>query len=55
MSQFGKQVKVRINFQLKAYNNKGELIELGQIDNAEFYQNFFAKVDKGLFIKKENI
>ncbi len=55
VSQFGKQVKVRINFQLKAYNNKGELIELGQIDNAEFYQNFFAKVDKGIFIQKENI
>ena len=55
VSQFGKQVKVRINFQLKAYDNRGELIELGQIDNEEFYQNFFAKVDKGIFIQKENI
>ena len=55
VSKFGKQVKVRINFLLKAYDNKGQLIELGQIDNAEFYQNFFAKVDKGIFIQKENI
>ncbi len=55
VSKFGKQVKVRINFLLKAYDNKGQLIEIGQIDNAEFYQNFFAKVDKGIFIQKENI
>jgi len=55
VSQFGKQVKVRINFQLKAYDNHGQLIEIGRIDDAEFYQNFFAKVDKGIFIQKENI
>lgn len=55
VSQFGKQVRVRMNFQLKAYDNKGQLIELGQIDDEEFYQNFFAKVDKGIFIQKENI
>jgi len=55
VSQFGKQVKVRVNFQLKAYDNRGQLIELGQIDNEQFYQDFFAKVDKGIFIQKENI
>jgi len=55
VSQFGKQVKVRINFQLKAYDNRGDLITLGQIDDEQFYQDFFAKVDKGIFIQKENI
>jgi len=55
VSQFGKQVKVRMNFQLKAYDNHGDLITLGQIDNEQFYQDFFAKVDKGIFIQKENI
>ena len=55
VSQFGKQVKVRVNFLLKAYNNRGELIDLGQIDDEQYYQDFFAKVDKGIFIQKENI
>lgn len=55
VSQFGEQVKVRINFQIKAYDNRGDLITLGQIDDEQFYQDFFAKVDKGIFIQKENI
>jgi len=55
VSQFGKQVRVRMNFQLKAYDNQGDLITLGQIDDEQFYQDFFAKVDKGIFIQKENI
>jgi len=29
--------------------------ELGQIDNEQFYPDFFAKVDKGIYIQKENI
>ena len=46
---------MRMNFQLKAYDNHGDLITLGQIDDEQFYQDFFAKVDKGIFIQKENI
>jgi len=55
VSQFGEQVKVRMTFRLKAYDNRGDLITLGQIEDEQFYQNFFAKVDKGIFIQKENI
>ena len=55
VSQFGKQVKVRMNFRLKAFDNQGDLITVGQIEDEQFYQDFFAKVDKGIFIQKENI
>ena len=55
VSQFGKQVKVRMAFRLIAYDNRGDLITLGQINDEQFYQDFFAKVDKGIFIQKENI
>mgnify|MGYP000181848859 CR=1 FL=1 len=55
VSQFGKQVKVRMTFRLKGNDNRGDLITLGQIDDEKFYQDFFAKVDKGIFIQKENI
>jgi hypothetical protein len=26
-----------------------------QIEDAKFYQDFFAKIDKGIFIQKENL
>ena len=55
VSQFGENVKVRMIFQLKSYDNHGQLITLGQIDDEQFYQDFFAKVDKGIFIQKEGI
>ncbi|MEW6144439.1 MAG: hypothetical protein AB1598_05420 [Thermodesulfobacteriota bacterium] len=55
VSGFGDKVKVRVNFQAKALNNKGEVIEVAQIEEEKFYQDFFAKVDKGIFIQKEEI
>ena len=44
-----------MTFRLKAYDNRGDLITLGQFDDEKFYQDFFAKVDKEIFIQKENI
>lgn len=55
VSQFGEKVKVRMNFLLKAYDNRGDLINLGQVESEEFYQDFFSKVDKGIFLQKENL
>jgi len=33
----------------------GAFDELKQIDDAKFYQDFFAKVDKGIFIQNEKL
>ena len=55
VSDFGEQVKVRVNFQAKALNNKGEVMEVQQIEDEQFYQDFFSKVDKGIFIQKEDL
>lgn len=55
VSQFGKQVKVRIIFQVKSMNNVGEVMAVYQVDDEKYYQDFFAKVDKGIFIQKEEI
>jgi len=55
VSSFGKQVKVRVIFQVKSMNNKGEVMVVQQVDDEQYYQDFFAKVDKGIFIQKENI
>jgi hypothetical protein len=55
VSDFGEQMKVRVNFQVKILDNKGGCVLVRQVDNPEYYQNFFSKVDKGIFIEKEKI
>lgn len=55
VSEFGKQTRVRVNFQQKVYDSTGGVSTVDQITDPKFYQEFFVKVDKGLFIQKENI
>jgi len=55
ISEFGEQTKVRINFQSKILDNKGGIVEVQQIDDPTYYQNFFSKVDKSIFIQKEKL
>jgi hypothetical protein len=55
VSSFGEKTRVRTNFQLKKMNNKGGVEEVKIIDDPKFYQEFFTKVDKGIFIEKEQI
>lgn len=55
VSEFGKQTRIRINFQKKVYDSVGKVIKAQQIEDPKFYQEFFAKVDKGLFIQKEKL
>jgi hypothetical protein len=40
---------------VKIMNNKGEVVDVTQVDDAAFYQDFFSKVDKGIFIEKEKL
>lgn len=53
ISEFGKQTKVRANFQVKVLDNLGIAKEVYQVEDAKFYQDFFVKVDKGVFIQKQ--
>lgn len=55
VSQFGEKTRVRTNFQLKQMNNKGGVDKVQTMDDPKFYQEFFTKVDKGIFIEKEDI
>jgi hypothetical protein len=55
VSAFGNETRVRVNFQLKRMNNKGEVVVVKQVDDATYYQNFFSKMDKGVFIQKEKL
>lgn len=55
ISEFGDKTRVRINFQQKVLDNKGVIMTVKHIHNAGFYQKFFSKVDKAVFLGKENL
>ena len=55
VSEFGKVTRVRVNFARKTVDNLGGTLEVVQIEDPKFYQEFFSKVDKGVFIQREKL
>ncbi|MBS0650378.1 MAG: hypothetical protein JSR93_04380 [Verrucomicrobia bacterium] len=55
VTQFGDETRVRVNFQQKLFDNFGRVMKVHPIYDVEYYQEFFSKVSKGLFIQEEKI
>ncbi len=55
VSDYGRQSKVRANFQAKILDNKGDVVEVYPVQDGKFYQDFFAKVDKAIFLQKQGL
>ena len=55
VSEFGAQTKVRVSFQRKTLDNRGDVIDVEPIDDPAFYQDFFSRMDKSLFLQKEQL
>lgn len=55
VTEYGKETKVRINFKRKLLNVYGNAQFINEIDEENYYQDFFAKVDKAIFIQKQKI
>lgn len=55
VSEFGDKIRVRATFQTKVMDNRGAVATIIQITDEEFYQDFFSKVDKGIFIQQQHI
>jgi hypothetical protein len=55
VSDFGKQTRVRVNFQSKIMDSRGAVAEVHTVDDDKYYQDFFSKVDKGIFLQKEKL
>ena len=49
VSELGKEIRVRANFQSKVLDNMGTVVKIYQITDAPFYQEFFTKVGEGIF------
>ena len=57
ISEFGQQTRVRINFRVKTtkIGKRGTVTKINQIIDEQYYQDFFIKVDKGVFLQKEKL
>lgn len=55
VSEFGSSTRVRVTFQKKIFDNVGAVMRVLTIDNATYYQDFFSKVDKGIFYQRERL
>jgi len=55
VQQHGETIKVRINLLAKAITNAGGLVWSQPIYDARVYQNLFAKVDKAVYLEKQNL
>lgn len=47
--------KVRVSFVMKVLDNKGGILDLKQVDDEKYYQEFFSKVDKSIFLQKQGL
>jgi hypothetical protein len=52
---YDQKTRVRANFVSKTLNNRGGVTKSTHITDQNFYQQFFVKVDKGMFIEKGNL
>lgn len=55
VSEFGARTRVRINFQIKTFDNFGCVKDIIDVKDSEIYQEFFDKVYKGIFLQKEGL
>ncbi len=55
VSEFGSRTKVRVNFQIKKVDNYGAVVEVFQVQDVQFYQDFFLKVSKSIYLQEENL
>lgn len=51
----GGRTKVRATFQEKVMNNRGGTDRVNTIEDPKFYQDFFDKIGKSIFIEKQKI
>lgn len=51
----GGRTKVRANFQEKVMNNVGGVQNVHMLEDPKFYQEFFDKIGKSIFIEKQRI
>lgn len=55
VTEYGKSMRVRINFKRKLLNVYGNAQFIDDVNDESYYQEFFSKVDKAIFLQKQKI
>lgn len=55
VQEIDEKIVIRASFIEKGINNKGGVIYSEPVTNAQFYQDFFAKIDKSVFLQKNKL
>lgn len=55
VTTIGKETRVRVNLSAKGMTESGGALWSQPIDNPKTYQNIFSKIDKSIFLQKENL
>lgn len=55
ITEYGKNMRVRVNFKRKLLNVYGNAQFIDDVNDENYYQDFFSKVDKAIFLQKQKI
>lgn len=55
VSSHGNDTRVRVTFQQRIVGPGGTVMNVTRVEDAAFYQEFFARVDKGIFLQQEGV
>ena len=55
VTEFGEQTKVRVSVQRKVLDSYGNVVEVKPIEDLVFYQDFFSRMAKSLYLQKERL
>ena len=55
ITEYGESMRVRVNFKRKLLNIYGNAQFIDDVNDENYYQDFFSKVDKAIFLQKQKI
>ena len=55
MTRRQRGVRVRLSFQVKVFDNNGRVLTVDTVREPRFYQDFFSRIDKGIFLEREGV
>jgi hypothetical protein len=55
VTEYGQSMRVRVNFKRKLLNVYGNAQFVDDVNDETYYQDFFSKVDKAIFLQKQKI
>jgi hypothetical protein len=55
VTEFGEQSKVRVSVQRKILDSRGNVVEVKPVDDLTFYQDFFSRMAKSVYLQKERL